>query len=76
MILIIREVCLKDPNPVERDTEDRYHKPLESVLQYYVKYVKPSFEDFIAPVGAHWKSLCSVNHSVLTDLGTAVKEIC
>ncbi|KAI9096062.1 uridine kinase family-domain-containing protein [Phlyctochytrium arcticum] len=34
---------------VVRDTEERYNKELESVLQYYIKYVKPSFEDFILP---------------------------
>ncbi|TPX65485.1 uridine kinase [Spizellomyces sp. 'palustris'] len=34
---------------VVRDTEERYQKPLEQVLQYYVKHVKPSFEDFILP---------------------------
>ncbi|KAJ3188921.1 Uridine-cytidine kinase 2 [Gaertneriomyces sp. JEL0708] len=34
---------------VIRDTEVRYRKPLEGVLEYYLNYVKPSFEDFILP---------------------------
>ncbi|KAJ3415330.1 UMP-CMP kinase [Chytridiales sp. JEL 0842] len=32
-----------------RDTEVRYKKALEEVLEQYLKYVKPSFEDFILP---------------------------
>ncbi|KAJ3055651.1 Uridine-cytidine kinase 2, partial [Rhizophlyctis rosea] len=34
---------------VVRDTEIRHRKNLEEVLQYYLKFVKPSFEDFILP---------------------------
>ncbi|KAJ3076993.1 Uridine-cytidine kinase 2, partial [Podochytrium sp. JEL0797] len=34
---------------VIRDTEERYQKPLESVLENYLNYVKPSFEDYILP---------------------------
>ncbi|KAI8837015.1 uridine-cytidine kinase 2 [Chytriomyces cf. hyalinus JEL632] len=34
---------------VIRDTEERYTKPLESVLETYIHFVKPSFEDFILP---------------------------
>ncbi|KAI8614873.1 uridine-cytidine kinase-like protein 2 [Chytriomyces sp. MP71] len=34
---------------VVRDTEQRYTKPLEAVLDQYLNYVKPSFEDFILP---------------------------
>ncbi|TPX56829.1 uridine kinase [Powellomyces hirtus] len=34
---------------VVRDTEVRYERNLETVLQSYLKYVKPSFEDFILP---------------------------
>ncbi|KAJ3033766.1 UMP-CMP kinase [Rhizophlyctis rosea] len=34
---------------VVRDTEIRHHKTLEEVLSYYIKFVKPSFEDFIMP---------------------------
>jgi uridine kinase len=35
---------------VIRDTEQRYKKSLEEVLHQYMKFVKPSFEDFILPV--------------------------
>ncbi|KAJ3147794.1 Uridine-cytidine kinase 2 [Geranomyces variabilis] len=34
---------------VVRDTEVRYQMQLEAVLTAYLKYVKPSFEDFILP---------------------------
>ncbi len=34
---------------VIRDTSKRYQKDLNWVLRQYVKYVKPSFEDFILP---------------------------
>ncbi|KAI8616401.1 uridine-cytidine kinase 2-like protein [Chytriomyces sp. MP71] len=34
---------------VVRDTEQRYTKPLEAVLDQYLNFVKPSFEDFILP---------------------------
>ncbi|KAJ3238714.1 Uridine-cytidine kinase 2 [Chytriomyces hyalinus] len=34
---------------VIRDTEERYTKPLEAVLETYLHFVKPSFEDFILP---------------------------
>eukprot|EP00842_Homolaphlyctis_polyrhiza_P001161 jgi/Hompol1/2045/HPOL_005831-RA len=34
---------------VVRDTEERYRMPLEQVLQRYVKFVKPCFEEFILP---------------------------
>ena len=32
-----------------RDTRDRYQKSLDVVLKEYVRFVKPSFEDFILP---------------------------
>ena len=35
---------------VIRDTEQRYHLPLEVVLQQYIRFVKPCFEEFIQPV--------------------------
>ncbi|KAJ3017703.1 UNVERIFIED_CONTAM: Uridine-cytidine kinase 2 [Siphonaria sp. JEL0065] len=34
---------------VIRDTEERYRKPLEEVLDNYLNFVKPAFEDFILP---------------------------
>nr|KAJ3420314.1 Uridine-cytidine kinase 2 [Polyrhizophydium stewartii] len=34
---------------VIRDTEERYRMSLDQVLQRYVKFVKPSFEEFILP---------------------------
>ncbi|KAI8826653.1 uridine-cytidine kinase B [Fimicolochytrium jonesii] len=34
---------------VVRDTEERYKKSLEKILQYYITFVKPAFEDFILP---------------------------
>ncbi|KAJ3008265.1 hypothetical protein HKX48_008669 [Thoreauomyces humboldtii] len=34
---------------VVRDTEVRFEKKLEAVLHSYIKFVKPSFEDFILP---------------------------
>lgn len=34
---------------VVRDTEERYHLSLETVLLHYINFVKPAFEDFILP---------------------------
>lgn len=34
---------------VVRDTDDKFNKELNHVLEYYVKFVKPAFEDFILP---------------------------
>ncbi len=34
---------------VVRDTTTRYKKPVETVLNGYLKFVKPSFEEFILP---------------------------
>jgi uridine kinase len=34
---------------VVRDTQKRYKKSLDSVLHGYIKYVKPSFEEFVFP---------------------------
>ncbi|KAG9285341.1 hypothetical protein G9A89_010816 [Geosiphon pyriformis] len=34
---------------VIQDTEKRHHHPLEYVLNQYLKYVKPAYEDFVLP---------------------------
>ncbi|CAG8455011.1 3093_t:CDS:10 [Ambispora leptoticha] len=34
---------------VLQDTEQRHHYPLEQVLNQYIKYVKPAYEDFVLP---------------------------
>ena len=34
---------------VIRDSEERYNKKLDQILQSYIKFVKPCFEEFILP---------------------------
>ncbi|KAI9349168.1 putative uridine monophosphate kinase [Obelidium mucronatum] len=44
---------------VLRDTEERYQLPLDKVLDDYLNFVKPAFEDFILPT----KKACQCDYS-------------
>ncbi|CAG8439837.1 7375_t:CDS:2 [Ambispora gerdemannii] len=38
---------------VLQDTTQRHHYPLEYVLNQYIKYVKPAYEDFVLPMSLY-----------------------